>query len=137
MAMNSFASSTIRIALCVLLCTSATACDISPPSIGNFGACTSGPYAVFSIGFVPADTLRVRVGEQESLQVKALDVAGDSGEFCGPSVTTSSASPEIATAAGSGRGIVRVNIRGVAPGRTVLRASSGGRSDSLTIIVSQ
>jgi hypothetical protein len=131
-------STSVRVMLGVLCCAVATACDFRPVgSSGNwtFGACSSGPYAVSSLVFVPADTLRLRVGEADSVQVRALDAVGASGEFCGPRITVTPAAPAIATVAGSGGGIVRVSVRGVSPGSTLLHAVSGGRRDSLAVIV--
>lgn len=129
----------ITVAKCVLLCSSAAACDYNPVGAsgnGGFGACTSGPYAVSSIAFVPADTLRVRVGQQDSVEVRARDAMGASGQLCGPRVTTTMAATHIATVSGTGGGVVRVTVRGIMAGHTVLRAGAGGRHDSLTIIVS-
>lgn len=123
-------------ALCALLCSGAAACDFGPSGLttGNFGACTSG-YAVASIGFVPADTLRVRVGRQDTVEVRAQDSTGAVSQFCGPRITTIMAATHIATVSGTGGGVVRVAVRGVMAGSTVLRAGAGGRHDSLTVIV--
>jgi len=131
-------SASVRGMLVVLCCGVATACDFSPTGSGGnwtFGACSSGPYAVSSVVFVPADTLRLRVGEQDSVEVRARDALGSSGALCGPRITVTPAAPSIATVAGSGGGIVRVSVRGVSPGSTLLHAVSGGQRDSLAVIV--
>lgn len=124
----------------VLLCGAATACDVGPTGTNRnwgFGACTSGAYAVFSIGFVPADTLRLRVGEQDSVEVRALDATGAFGALCGPRIGVSALATDIATVSGSGGGVARITVRGVAPGSTVIHAVAGGRRDSLAVIVRQ
>lgn len=121
-----------------LLCGAAAACDVGPTGPNQnwtFGACSSGAYAVSSIGFVPADTLRLRVGEQDSVEVRALDAAGAFGALCGPRIGVSVLATDIATVSGSGGGVARITVRGVAPGRTVIHAVAGGRRDSLAVIV--
>jgi hypothetical protein len=131
-------SPAVHVVCGVLLCSVATACDVGPtwPNQNwGFGACSSGAYAVSSIEFVPNDTLRVRVGEQDSVEVRARDAAGAFGELCGPRIGASAVATDIATVSGSGGGVARIFVRGVAPGSTVIHAVAGGRRDSLAVIV--
>jgi hypothetical protein len=133
-------SAVMRVALSVLLCSGASACNFNPLGSGDsnwgFGIQCPNSYAVTSISFLPADTLRIRVGAQDSVEVRAFDATGALGPLCAPTMTVSTASAAIATSAGPSDGFFRFVVRGVAAGRTVLRASSGGRSDSLPIVVS-
>lgn len=131
-------SAAVQVMAGMMLCAVATACDFGPTGPNQnwtFGACSSGAYAVSSIGFVPADTLRLRVGAHDSVEVRALDAAGAYGEFCGPRIGVSTVATDIATVSGSGGGVARITVRGVAPGSTVIHAVAGGRRDSLAVIV--
>ncbi len=133
-----FPSAKVAAALCVLLCAGAAACDYGVGPISTFGIrCDSGQTQVSSLAFIPADTMRLSMGRSDSVEVRALDSQGASGSFCSPPLSVVSAAPTIAEAVAHGRGIVRFRVLGVSPGTTVLRASSGGRTDSLTIVVRQ
>jgi hypothetical protein len=57
------------------------------------------------------------------------------GELCGPRIGVSTLATDIATVSGSGGGVARVTVRGVAPGSTVIHAVAGGRRDSLAVLV--
>ncbi len=138
MSTNNAPSRVLRVLLAVLMCVGTAACDIGISGISTFGIrCESGLSITHSIAFVPADTVRLRVGTQDSIEVRAADSLGATSTFCSPRMTIVSAAPAVASADAAGYGLVILAVRGIAPGRTVLRASSGGRSDSLAIIVSR
>ena len=105
----------------------AGACGLSDITIGDMDLCSGGSVAVGRVRVQPAQA-NLRVGFTLQIQATALDAQGQ-WALCTPPMEIVSTDPSVATASSAGL------VTGVSAGKAFIRATSGGKSDSVAVTV--
>ena len=103
------------------------ACGLSDITIDDIDLCSDGYEAVDHVRVQPAEA-NLRVGFTLQTQATPLDARGQV-VFCAPPMSLVSTNPTVASVYSAG------TVTGVSAGKAFIRATSGGKSDSVAVTV--